>query len=173
MKKYLLILIVFISISCKGKKEESTFEKTINIVNSEKNIEKKENILNINCLQKNDTTLIVNFEDKLRRALKENNKELIGIYINFPFKSEGVTYTEEEFFVSYLDILRNYYFKENIDIEEVHDLKRESYFAEKKDSDNCFIYIISNDFPSFEFNVRFYLEKINNEVKIVEILMAG
>ncbi len=166
MKKYLIILIVVISVSCK----KNNREKTVTTVTSEKN---KEIRLNIDCLQNDDKELIESFEKELKKAIKENNKELIEKHINFPFKSEGVTYNKEEFFLSYLEILRNYYFKEYIDVEEVSDLKRENYFAEKKGLSNCFIYIVSNDFPSYEFSVIFYLEKINNEIKIVEILMAG
>ncbi len=165
MKKYLIILIVVISVSCKSNRE-----KTVTTVTTEKNNEVR---LNIDCLQKDDKELIDSFEKELKKAIKENNKELIEQHINFPFKSEGIIYTKEEFFLSYLEILRNYYFKEYIDFEEVSDLKRENYFAEKKGLSNCFIYIVSNDFPSYEFSVIFYLEKINNEIKIVEILMAG
>lgn len=167
MIRFLYFILIITLISCKTDGNNKQVNKKTSIKNDYHSIKKDDN-----CLFKTDTLELKQFKIDIANAIKSRDNNKISTYINFPYRAANDSLGIESFLKGDMDIVINYFNENLINKEERKSLKSVERFIPISNSD-CYNYYIERNFPDFEFNVFFYLKKINNKIKIVRIESAG
>ncbi len=125
------------------------------------------------CLKEKDSLLINGFKKNVLEAIKSNDKRLICEYVNFPLLSGLDSLNVNDFLINDINIISSYFDKSMISSEEITHLKSEEIFFPIEENTNCNLFYIQRTFAALEFNVAFYLKKIEGQIKIVRIDFAG
>lgn len=180
LKHIVYIIIVSFVLSCKAEKKRTTNSETeklqSEVIDTAKTIsqQSKFNTENPNCLKENDTIEVSKFKERLANAIvKKDTLEIVN-FIQFEYMSNDISIeNKKKELKSEIISIMQYCLKSVMDEYESEQLLGDEYFDEKDTSDGCWVYKISNNFPSLEFSHIFIFEKIDGEIKLVAIETIG
>lgn len=125
------------------------------------------------CFSSSDTLEIISFYSKMDSLINSNDTtEIIGC-VNFPLNVDGDEIDQMRFITEYYSSIVQYLVKSHINKDELESLERIEEFVKKEDASGCYQYFISNSFSELEFSVDIYLEKINDNIKVISLSIIG